>query len=130
MAAFPHNPHNNANNTSTEDLHNMMIASGAHDKIHLFTVTSGDKACLYALCKNWQDDITGRHPTLNSRFFALEEELIQERGHIVELDATVFNIPRPSTVNPTVTAIATALASDPNIFIMGTYNRVMPIWKE
>ena len=121
MASFLHDPHNNANNTSTEDLRNMVIASGARNELLSFTVASGDKARLYTLCSKWQDGLTGRHPTLNNKFFALEGELIQDRGHIVELDPTVFNLPRAQTVVPTATTIAAALAADPTIATMGPY---------
>ena len=121
MASFLHDPHNQANNTSTEDLRNMVIASGARNELLSFTVASDHKARLYSLCSKWQDGLTGRHPTLNNKFFALEGELIQDRGHIVELDSTVFNLPRSPTIVPTATTIAAALAADPTIANMGPY---------
>ena len=52
-------------------------------------------------------------PHFKGKFFALEGELIQDQGHIVELDVGVFNLPGVTAVIPTGTAIANALAAAP-----------------
>ena len=54
-------------------------------------------------------------PALNGKFFALEGELIQDRGYIVELDVGLFNLPNVTAVLPTATTIAAALAADPTL---------------
>ena len=52
----------------------------------------------------------------------LEGERIQDRGHIVELDAGIFNLTNAISVVPTETAITTALTADPTLVTMaGTF---------
>ena len=122
MGSFLHDLHNNANNTATDALRDMVAASGAQNELLAFTIVHGNRARLYSLCMKWRDGLTGRNPALNNRFFALEGELIQDRGHIVELDAAVFNLSSSVTVVPEVATISDAIAADPAIITMaGSY---------
>jgi hypothetical protein len=118
MASFLHDVHNATNNTDTTALRDMVIASGTRNELLSFTVVHGNRARLYTLCMKWQDGLTGRNPELNGNFFALEGELIQDRGHIVEFDVGVFNLPNNVAVVPTVTAIVDALVADPTLSMM------------
>ena len=59
MASFLHGLHNNANNNATEDVCDMVIASGARNKLLSVTVVSENRACLYTLHTKLQDGLTG-----------------------------------------------------------------------
>ena len=122
MATFLHDPHNNANNTTTDSLRDMAIASGSRNELLSFTIAHGNRARLYTLFAKWQDGLTGNNPTLQNKFFALEGELIQSRGHIVELDGGIFSLPNAVTIVPTAAAITASLTADPTIAEMGPYN--------
>ena len=89
----------------------MVIASGVCNNLLLFTVVYENKARLYTLRMKWQDGLARRHPALNGKFFMLEGELIQDQGHIVEIDVRVFNLLNVTTIVPTATAIANALTA-------------------
>ena len=123
MASFYHDLHNAQANTDTNTLRDMVFSSGARDELLSFTIVFDNKARLYSLCTKWQDGLTGRNPTLNNKLFALEGELIQDRGHIVELDGGIFNLPNTTAVVPTVDTICLALTADPTLATMaGPYN--------
>ena len=47
--------------------------------------------------------------------------MINNHGHVVEVDRGVFNIPTAAVHIPTTTAILAAIAADPNIAKMGPY---------
>ena len=101
----------------------MVFSSGTRDELLSFTIVFDNKARLYSLCTKWQDGLTGRNPTLNNKLFALEGELIQDRGHIVELDVGIFNLPNTTAVVPTADTICLALTADPTLATMaGPYN--------
>ena len=53
IVSFLHNLHNGSTNTTTEDLRDMVIASGARNKLLSLTVVSGNRARLYTLCTKW-----------------------------------------------------------------------------
>ena len=112
MATFLHDQHNNANNTTTDSLRDMAIASGSRNELLSFTIAHANRDRLYTLFTKWQDGLTGNNPTLQNKFFALEGELIQNRGHIVELDGGIFNLPNAVTIVPTAAAITTSLTAD------------------
>jgi hypothetical protein len=122
MATFLHDQHNNANNTTTDSLRDMAIASGSRNELLSFTIVHGNRARLYTSFTKWQDGLTCNNPTLQNKFFALEGELIQDRGHIVELDGGIFSLPNAATTVPTAAAITAALTANPAIAVMGPYN--------
>ena len=109
MASFRHDAHNSGNNTDTNALSEMVTASGTQNKLLSFTVTHGNRDFLYTLRKRWQDGLTGQNTSLNGKFFAMEGRMIQDCGHIVEVDVGVFSLPIPVAVVPTVEAIADTL---------------------
>ena len=78
MAIFLHDQHNNANNTATDALRDMAIASGTRNELLSFTIAHDNRARLYTSFTKWQDGLTGYNPTLQNKLFALERELIQD----------------------------------------------------
>ena len=62
-----------------------------------------------------------RDPSIHDKLFAIEGELINNHGHVVEMDRGVFNILTSVVHIPTATAIIVAIATDPNITEMGPY---------
>ena len=61
----------------------------------------------------------------------LEGDLIQDRGHIVDIDVGFFSLPIPVAVVPTVAVIANALVKNPSLDTMtGPYNSGNPDTQE
>ena len=121
MANFLHDLHNNANNTSTENIRDMVIALGTGNELFLVTIVSSNRVRLYTSFTKWKDGLTGNNPALQNKFFAVKGKLIQDRGHIVHLDANTFNLRGANTTIPIAAAITTALKADPAIAEMGPY---------
>ena len=65
------------------------------------------------------------NPTLDGKFFAIEGELIGHhgQGHVVEISTTVFNKMSTQVVVPSADLIATEVAADPTIAVMGPIHR-------
>ena len=60
-------------------------------------------------------------PSIHDKLFTIEGELINNHGHVVEVDRAVFNIPTTAVHIPTTVAIVTAITTDPSITKMRPY---------
>ena len=96
----------------------MVMASVTRNELISFTVAHGNMSRLYTLCTRWQDGLTGQKPLLNGKFFALEGELIQDHGHIVNIDVGVFSIPIIAALVPTAEVISEVLPRYPALDTM------------
>ena len=63
--------------------------------------------------------LANRDPSLHNKLFAIKGELINNNGHVVEAERTMFNISTTAVHIPTAAAILAAIATDPNIAEMG-----------
>ena len=127
MTSLFHNVHNTGNNMDTNMLLKMVTSSGTRNKMLSFTAVHGNRAHLYTLNTRWQDGLTVRNTLLNSKFFTLEGELIQDCGHIIEVDVIVFRFTQSVSVIPTVAAIANTLTTGQDLYKMsGTYTAGKP----
>jgi hypothetical protein len=102
-------------NVDTAELRNKLAQSGNQQLFMGTTVLSGGQARLYTCIYRWEDGLTGNNPDLNNKFFAFEGELINNEGHTVEIDPTVFNLLPTQQAVPLVNDIITAFAADPNV---------------
>ena len=118
MVSFLHDSHITNTNTDTNALHEMVIASGTQNELISFTVAHGNRARLYSLCTRWKDGLHGQNCSLNGKFFLLEEELILDHGHIMEIDIGVFSIPILVDVYPIEAVISNTHARDPALEMM------------
>ena len=62
-----------------------------------------------------------RDPSIHDKLFAIDNELINNHGHVVEVDRAVFNIPTTPVHIPTSAVIVAAITKDPNITEMRPY---------
>jgi hypothetical protein len=62
-----------------------------------------------------------RDPSIHDKLFVIINELINDHGHVVEVDRAVFNIPTTAVDIPTSAAIVAAITADPNITKMRPY---------
>ncbi len=63
-----------------------------------------------------------RNAALHDKIFAVKGELINNRGHVVEVYKGLFNIPIRSILLPMADIILAALAADATIVWMGPYS--------
>ena len=75
---------------------------------------------MYTAITHWINTLAHRDPSIHDKLFAIEGELINNHGHVVEVDKGVFNIPTAAVHIPTTTAILPAIATDPKLHQKGT----------
>ena len=76
---------------------------------------------MYTAITHWMNLLAHRNPSIHDKLFAVKGELINNHGHVVEVDRGMFNIPTAAIHIPTTTAILAAIAADPNLTNMGPY---------
>ena len=69
---------------------------------------------IYTALTHWIQTLANRDATLHDKIFALEGELINNHGHVVEVDNTVFNIPPVAVHTPVTADILAVITADPN----------------
>ena len=122
MAAFFVDPNNAGAHIDTAELRQMTTAATvSSDKPAGYIIISHGVGRIYSSLLHWKNTLVARDPDLHDKIFAIEGELIDNRGHVVEVDRTVFSIPGASVVVPTADAILAAITGDANIVKMGPY---------
>ena len=76
---------------------------------------------MYTAITHWMNLLAHRNPSIHDKLFAVKGELINNHGHVVEVDRGVFNIPTAAVHISTTAAILAAIAADPNITKLGPY---------
>ncbi len=64
--------------------------------------------CLFC----WDNDLIASHPELDRKLIALEEEIVDNAGYLVELLDIVFDLITNAYSAPIIQAITTALVAD------------------
>ena len=123
-AAFLHDIHNAANNTTTADIKaNLADAGTQHHPIFLAISHSG-VARIYSFLMKWSPGFANREPHLSGLWFAAEGDLVDERAYVVEIPDTVFSLVAGNTTVPLPALVATTLAAanaGAPVGIMGPY---------
>ena len=86
-----------------------------------FVIVSGGVGRIYTAITHWMNTLAYRDPSLHDKIFAIEGEVINNHGHMVEVERTIFNIPTTAVHILTVRAILVAITTDPSIAEMGPY---------
>ena len=89
---FIHNLNDDTNNVSTEHIRDRLVAAGHRWYEIVAIIISQVQAYHYLLphCWCWEHALTGLEPDLDGKFFSFDGELVENQGHIGELDAGVF----------------------------------------
>ena len=93
----------------------------AADKYIGCVIVSGGVGQIYTAITHWMNTLAHRDPSIHEKLFAINNELINDYGHVVEVDRAVFNIPTTAVHIPTTAAIIAAITADPNITKMRPY---------
>ncbi len=98
---FEQNLGNAVNNTSTEAIINCVAQSGAQHHLIAATIVSVGCSRLNLCPLQWDNDLVATHLKLNGKLFALEGDLINNNGYLVELPDLVFNLVTNAYAAPT-----------------------------
>ena len=122
LKAFSIDAHNAAGNIPTNELRQMTTPpTSASDNPAGFVIISGGVGRIYTTITHLTNTLANRNPSLHDTLFAIKGELINDHGHMVEVERTVFNILTTAVRIPTVAAILITITTDPNIAEMGLY---------
>ena len=84
-------------------------------------IVSGGVGQIYTAITHWMNTLAHRDPSIHDKLFAINNKLINDYGHVVEVDRAVFNIPTTAVHIHTTAAIVAAITKDPNITEMRPY---------
>ena len=90
MALFRIDQANNARNTDTADLRQLAVTAGASDKPMGFTICSYGVAQFYLAFTRMSNSLFMQNSATHNKTFALEGELLEDCGSIVELPIRCF----------------------------------------
>ena len=121
MALSAINQANQANNAGTSNLQQLAITAGANTKPMGFTIFSDGVTIFYSAFTRMQNSLLVRDANTHNKKFAIDGDLLEDRGFIVETKDSVFNLPNSTLRSPTVANIIATLANDPAIVWLGPY---------
>ena len=122
MNVFTIDTHNEDQNIPTDKLRQMTTSpTNISDISVCFVIMSGGVGQTYTAITHWMNTLSNHDPLLQDKLFVVECELINNHGHVVEVENTVFTNQTTTAHIPTAVAILAVITSDPNIDEMGPY---------